>query len=327
MLVDLEKTSVFLDGSIKCKKCGLKEERPSGYWRCPCQKKEDKMSKELMVAPSGDERFDLLGDIEQTQNAVKKLLMTKHYQALGEAGIFAIIQKAKSLKISPVDALGGGLYFTNGKVGMSAEMMNTLIRSHGHSITKDPKSDDQKCILHGKRSDNGDTWTESFSIEDAKRAGIYKEATPWGKYPRNMCFNRALSNLARQLFPDVIKGCYEIEELKSFAEASPPNFSKMATSEVEMIVEMDQEDIDNFYKNFNGDHEWTKKYVDFCMSKKKWSESQTILELQKDVDASHKAYSKWKDKQKPAQMIVVPEGQDVRTFMATAIDESVQEEG
>lgn len=258
-----------------------------------------------------EEKFDLLGDIEQTQHAVKKLLQTKHYQALGEAGIFAVIQKAKSLKISAVDALGGGLYFTNGKVGMSAEMMNTLIRSHGHSITKDSKSNDTICILHGKRVDNGDTWTESFSIEDAKRAGIYKDATPWGKYPRNMCFNRALSNLARQLFPDVIKGCYEIDELKSIEEkpASPINYSRQATTEVEMIVELTEEDIAAFYKSFNGDQDMTKRYVEMCMSKKNWSESQTILELQKDIEASHKAYSNWAKKQKtvePVTLVATP---------------------
>ena len=251
------------------------------------------MSNELVVK---EEKFDLLADIDQTQNAVKKLLQTKHYQQLGEAGIFAIIQKAKSLKIDPVDALGGGLYFLNGKTGMSAEMMNTLIRSNGHSIIKDSKSNDHICILHGKRADNGDTWTESFSIEDAKRAGIYKNV--WEKYPRNMCFNRALSNLARQLFPDVIKGCYEIEELKSFAEASPINYQRPAEVEVQE-VEMSQEDIKNFYANFNGDEEMTRAYVKMYMSKKNYSESKVISGLQVDLEAAHKAYTSWKKKQKP----------------------------
>jgi hypothetical protein len=261
------------------------------------------MSKDLMIQ---EDKFELIAELEQTQEAVKKLLMTKHYQQLGEAGIFAIIQKAKSLKINPIDALGGGLYFVNGKTGMSAEMMNTLIRSHGHSITKDTKSNDNICILHGRRSDNGDTWTESFSIEDAKRAGIYKEATPWGKYPRNMCFNRALSNLARQLFPDVIKGCYEIEELKSFAlDPSPINYIRKAEIE-DKQQEMDQADIENFYKNFNGDEIWTRKYIAFCMEKKKCSESKMILLLQEDLDKSFEAYKKWKAKNGHLEAIVTP---------------------
>jgi RecT family len=255
------------------------------------------MSKELTIQ---EDNYDILNDVEQTQNAVKKLLQTKHFQQLGEAGVFAIIQKAKSLKINAFDALSGSLYFLNGKTGMSAEMMNTLIRSNGHSITKDSKSNDTICILHGKRSDNGDTWTESFSIEDAKRAGIYNDKTPWGKYPRNMCFNRALSNLARQLFPDVIKGCYEIDELKSFAE-SPMSFNK-AAYEAEIEIKESTPDLNeaykkNFYENFNGDVEMTKKYVAMCMEKRGWTESKAIMNAQQDLVKSADAYNKWKAKQ------------------------------
>ena len=255
------------------------------------------MSKELQI--SQPQTFDLIADIDLMQNAAKKLLQTKHYQALGEAGIFALIQKAKAVNLDPMEALNGGLYYLNGKVGMAAESMNRLIRSKGHSITKDPKSNDNVCILHGKRADTHDTWTESFSIDDAKRAGIYKNI--WEKYPRNMCFNRALSNLARQLFPDVIGGCYEIEELRSFAD---PAFNVKETISVEAIPEMSSEDIENFYSNFNGDVEASRAYVVMCMSKKKWSESQTIVELQKDLEASHKAYTKWAAKNRPIETII-----------------------
>lgn len=159
-----------------------------------------------------------------------QLMKMPHFQKMGKEGIFAIIAKAKSLNVDPLDALNGGLYFVQGKVEMSSNMMNQLIRLCGHSVSKDPKSDDTKCILHGKRKDTGDIWSESFSIDEAKRAGIYKEAGPWGKYPRDMLFARALSRLARQLFADVIKGCYvegeisgakEVEREEARGEAHP----------------------------------------------------------------------------------------------------------
>lgn len=150
----------------------------------------------------------MIDDIQETRMLVESLLKTKHYQRLGPEGIFAIIQKAKATNVNPLDALNGGMYYVQGKVEMSAFMMNQLIRQAGHSISKDQQSDDAVCILHGKRADSGDTWTEIFSINDAKRAGIYREGTGWTKYPRNMLFARALSNLARMLFPDVIRGCY-----------------------------------------------------------------------------------------------------------------------
>jgi hypothetical protein len=141
-------------------------------------------------------------------------MKTPHYAKLGDVGIFAVVQKAKTLNIHPLDALNGGLWVLQGKVEMSSQLMNQLIRQAGHSITKDSRSDDKICILHGRRMDTQDTWTESFSIEDAKRAGIYREASSWGKYPKDMLFARALSRLARQLFPDVIKGCYVEGEIR-----------------------------------------------------------------------------------------------------------------
>lgn len=148
----------------------------------------------------------VMEDLQNTQKMCQALMQTPHYKKMGAEGIFAIVQKAKAMNLNPLDALNGGMYCVNGKVEMSAIMMLTLIRRQHHSVTKDKRSDDSVCILHGKRKDNGDTWTESFSINDAKRAGIYKNT--WEKFPRNMLFARALSNLARQLFPDVIGGCY-----------------------------------------------------------------------------------------------------------------------
>lgn len=157
--------------------------------------------------------FDtVLRDVESMQTMCAKLMRTKHYQTMGEAGLFAIVQKAKSLNIHPLEALNGGLYFVQGKVGMSSEMMASLIRGKGHSIVKDPRSDNTVCILRGKRADNGDTWDVSFSIDDAKRAGLLKNM--WDKYPAVMLYNRCMSMLARQLFPDVIKGAgYTHDEL------------------------------------------------------------------------------------------------------------------
>lgn len=158
-----------------------------------------------------------ISEIENTRKLCEILLATPHYKKLGPEGIYAIVAKAKSLKVDVQDALNGGLYFVQGKVGMSAEMMAALIRKENHSIVKDPKSNNDICILHGKRADNGDTWMVSFSIDDARRAGLAKNM--YDKYPGIMLYNRAMSMLARQLFPDVIKGAgYTHDELLEIKE-------------------------------------------------------------------------------------------------------------
>lgn len=159
---------------------------------------------------------DQMQKINSVNDVCKSLSSTPHYEKLGKNGIFAVVSYAMSLEIDPLEALNGALYYLNGKVGMSAELMARMVRRHGHSIRKDPKSDNTNCILHATRRDNGDEWTTSFSLEDAKRAGIYKGA--WEKYPGAMCYNRAMSFMFRQLFPDLAKGAgYCPDELEEIA--------------------------------------------------------------------------------------------------------------
>lgn len=168
------------------------------------------MSKELSVQ---DEHAIVMHDLAKTQEICGLLMKTPHYSKLGEVGVYTIVQKARSIGLNPLDALNGAMYFVQGKVELSANTMNYLIRRAGHSVTRDDKSNKTICVLHGRRVDNGDTWTCSFSIDDAKKAGIYKAT--WEKYPEDMLFARALTRLARQLFPDVIKGCYVEGEISA----------------------------------------------------------------------------------------------------------------
>lgn len=176
----------------------------------------------------------VLTQIQNTQKLCANLMQSPHYKKMGSEGVFAIVEKAKSIGVSPLDALNGGMYYVQGKVELSSAMMNQLIRQSGHSITKDKRSDGKICILHGRRADNGDTWVESFSIEDAQIAGIYRGQ--WIKYPKDMLFARALSRLARQLFPDVIKGCYVQGEIQVELQEQPAQPVQQTIQTEEMTI-------------------------------------------------------------------------------------------
>lgn len=172
----------------------------------------------------------IISELETQSQLIERIMKLPHYQKMGMDGVSLIVAKARSLNIDPLYALNGALYNVKGKIGMGAETMASMIREKGHSITKDPKSSKELCILHGKRADNGDTWTISFSIQDAQRAGIYGDT--WKKYPDIMCYNRAMAFLARQLFPDIIKGCgYTLEELHEIANKHE-NFPVQQVKEV-----------------------------------------------------------------------------------------------
>lgn len=187
-------------------------------------------------------------EIENAKKMCDILMKTPHYAKMGPEGIYAIIAKARSLEIDPIDALNGALYYVGGRVGMSTEAMAARMRAAGHSIQKDiKKCTSTCCVLIGRRADNGDVWETSFSVDDAKRAGIYNERGPWGKYPSVMCYNRAMSMLFRQLTPDLSKGVgYTLDELKEIAciETTPtPQVLTQMQTEPEIISKDQAEDL------------------------------------------------------------------------------------
>lgn len=177
-----------------------------------------------MTLTTTDDNFARqLAELEQIQNLCKKLLNTPHYKSIGESGIHAIISRAKALGIHPFEALNGGFYCIQGKVGMSTEMMAALVRRQGHSVTKDEKSNPECVILIGKRKDTGDTWVSKFDKQDAINAGLWNTNT-WKKYPETMLYNRAMSQLFRQLFPDLSLGAgYVEDELKEITKTGDYN--------------------------------------------------------------------------------------------------------
>lgn len=172
----------------------------------------------------------ILQDIENTQRLCSSLMKTPHYAKMGDSGIFAIVQKARSIGMSPLDALNGGMYFVQGKVEMSGQAMLALIRAHGHSVSMDPKSTDTSVKMFGRRADNGDTWTAQFSIEDAKKQGIYRNQ--WEKMPKVMCMWRCVSQLGRFLFSDILKGVYVQGEISESVPFNSPINLDISTGEI-----------------------------------------------------------------------------------------------
>lgn len=138
------------------------------------------------------------------------------YSGVGQqAKILMILLSARELGVSPMLALNGGIWNIQGKIEVSARLMNGLIRRAGHSI-KIICSNDEICTLRGTRSD-GDSFECTFSMADAAKAGL-NGGNVWKKYPADMLYNRCMSRLARRLFPDVIGTAYVEGEIKEAKE-------------------------------------------------------------------------------------------------------------
>lgn len=138
-----------------------------------------------------------------------KLFPNMSVEAIAMIGIVA-----HDLNLNLSTALMGGINIIQGKPSLSARVMNLLIRRAGHSMSVEHKPD--SCTIKGKRKDTGDEAVVSFTIADATAAGLTGKDN-WKKHLQDMLFSRALSRIARQLFPDCIEGAYVEGELENSA--------------------------------------------------------------------------------------------------------------
>jgi len=151
-----------------------------------------------------------------------------------ENKIFMVMLAARELGISPMLALNGGIWNIQGKIEISARLMNSMIRRAGHTMHITGTA--TECTIKGKRSDTGEEQTEIFTWAMAEKAGLTK-GNVWQKYPEDMLYNRCMSRLARRLFPDVIGIAYVEGEIRE------------ATEKEKQLPEMQYEDITPMCEN------------------------------------------------------------------------------
>lgn len=123
----------------------------------------------------------------------------------------AIIIQGRELGLSVMQSLRG-ISVIKGKPAPSAQLMVALVKkNHLCERMECVSNDHDHATWVTKRRGEAEvrlTWT----IEDAERAGL-TSSPMYKKFPRNMLKWRAASDLAREVFPDVIGGLYTAEEL------------------------------------------------------------------------------------------------------------------
>ncbi len=135
-------------------------------------------------------------------------------QTKNEFGAYAIIEYGFELGIPPMTALQT-MAMISGKICMAGQMMLSIALRNGleYKILKDSV---EECQVHLKFKNN--EYTSSFTIAEAKQAGVYRQDSGWTKYPKDMLFWRAITRGLRRVCPDLILGLYAKEEL----EGAPP---------------------------------------------------------------------------------------------------------
>lgn len=145
----------------------------------------------------------------------------------------------KELGIPPVASMQG-VYIVRGRISLSSNVIGALIKRSGKYNYLVKKLTNAECeIEFYERDYSTNIWrhsgTSSFSVDDAKRAGIVRSGRdgdgPWITHPRNMLFARALTNGARWFCPDCFNGPISTpEELQSPGDEQEPTLAQEESS-------------------------------------------------------------------------------------------------
>jgi hypothetical protein len=141
-------------------------------------------------------------------------LMPAHFKSAAQ--VMVALQWGHELGLKPMAAIQN-IAVINGKPTLGADIMAALIRKHPEYAGMEISESDTACTVTIRRAvgQKLETFSSTFSMKDAERAGLTNKPGPWKQYPRRMLKHRALAYAARDAFPDVLAGLYTEEEMHS----------------------------------------------------------------------------------------------------------------
>lgn len=137
------------------------------------------------------------------------------------ADVLAIVMAGAELGLAPMQSLRA-LVLIKGKPTLSADAMGALVKSRRDVCEwlVLESSDATRATYATKRVGDPKPTSLSFTLEEAKTAGL--NGDNWRKFPAAMLRARALSAICRAVYPDLILGVYDPDELAEARDVTPP---------------------------------------------------------------------------------------------------------
>lgn len=131
-----------------------------------------------------------------------------------------IIATGRELGISSLKALRS-IYVVKGRPTLSADLMAALVKRSGAcKYWQLVEMSRTVCTLETQRVGDPSPTRYSYSIEDAQAAGLLSSQT-WKAHPAAMLKARCTTALARAVYPDLVMGLYDPDELDDPDEPAP----------------------------------------------------------------------------------------------------------
>lgn len=194
----------------------------------------DSRTTALAIVPKTlDETADL------AERFSKSSLLPKGMQGKS-ADVMVTIMAGAEMGLAPMASLRA-IHVIEGRPVLSADGMVAVIHGSGKCEYFERVAESDTSVTYetkrvGAKSPRTCTWT----LQMAKTAGLHLKDN-WRAYPRAMLASRAKSELARDVYPDVLAGCYtddEIERTPNTAPSRPtPPPAKDEIPDAEIVTE------------------------------------------------------------------------------------------
>jgi hypothetical protein len=127
-----------------------------------------------------------------------------------------------------------------GKATVYGDTMMALVRNHPECQDIEETIDDKgtekavaRCTVHRKGCKPAE---RTFSVDDAKRAGLWGNKGPWSSYPDRMLQMRARGFALRDVFADALAGFITTEEAQDYPDRQPAKQRKAAKAEPAVLT-------------------------------------------------------------------------------------------
>jgi hypothetical protein len=128
--------------------------------------------------------------------------------------VLVAVQTGAELGLKPMQSLQG-ISVINGRPSIWGDAMRALVISPPEFEDLHEDKQDTHCTVTLKRRGRSPVVT-TFTMEDAKKAGLAGKSGPWQTAPKRMLQMRAFAFAARDLFADALKGIKSTEELRDY---------------------------------------------------------------------------------------------------------------
>lgn len=184
-----------------------------------------KLNSGLIVQPQN------MGELMEYAKMVSSSGMVPKDYAGNPGAVIVAWQLGAELGLSPMAALQN-ISVVNGRPSVWGDAGLAIVRTHSEfEDISESVSDDGKATCTIKRRGRSPV-TQTFSVEDAKRAGLWGKAGPWTNYTRRMLQMRARWFAMRDAFPDALRGISSAEEGSDIATSESPSIQRVSVAVV-----------------------------------------------------------------------------------------------